>query len=564
MGSWSVAVVDSGVTSEMEARFGASIFDYDYYGRDTDTDAGRSTSHGSRVAEAIELTNGQLERLDLQISNNAETSLSATAVHNALSDVGNLSHAGWQIGAVNMSFGSTSYTWTSSFRSQIALLDGQGVYTVAASGNGGSNSDTEHPIYPAGLSDVISVGSHDGDGNPSSFSRNADGGVHILADGENVPGDDDYGTSYAAPQVTATVSTVQALVDSATGARLSFAEVVDVLQLGGNGPRSAVDPADNATTYYLHDHGGSVTYVLDTYVDPVFSGLEYIASYNDIEATFGRDAGAARDHFIGSGVWEGRIVAFDGLEYIASYSDLRAVFGTDRAAGASHYLDAGRAEGRTVTFDADAYLTANPDVAAAVGGDPDQATLHYITSGAAEGRPTDGTSATSTQTPAVSENGTDFSQGPWSTGYVGVGQSATGTIGYAGDRDWFAADLTAGETVVIQVCGASTGGGTLYDPELYVYDPDSLFIAYDFDSGTGWDAYLALTATTSGTYYLEVDGYASHTGSYTISAASAGTSSFSDLAAGGEGSDRSASSFEEVEIALLADGVPSTDPFGLL
>lgn len=564
MSRWSVAIVDSGVTDETEARFGASLFAYDYYRRDTDTDGGRATSHGSQVAEAVELTNGNLERLDLQVSSDNERALSSYSVNTALRDVANLADSGWNIGAVNMSFGSTSFFWSSPFRSAISLLHSQDVFSVAAAGNGGTSRFLESPIYPARLSNVISVGSHDGEGNPSYFSRNSSWGVHLLADGEDVTGNGITGTSFAAPQVAATVTTMQALVEGVTGDRLSFSEVIDALQQGGSGPRSAPDPADNRTTYFLHDHNGSVEYALARHVDPNFSGLEYIASYSDLEAAFGRDAAAARSHFINTGAWEGRSVDFDGLEYIASYGDLRAVFGTDRAAAASHFLDAGRGEGRRASFDAEAYMTANPDVAAAFGGDPDRATMHYITTGAAEGRATLSSHAASAALPARSEVGADLARDPSTTGGLSGNQSATGTIGQAGDRDWFAVDLSAGETVVIEAQGVSGGGGTLYDPELYVYDSNGSLVTFDFDSGIGTDAYLAFTATASDTYYVEVDGYGEHTGTYNLSVAAASPRALDGLLAGQDPLDREATTFQEVQVALLADGAPSSDPFGLI
>lgn len=566
MGNWSVAIVDSGVTDETEAVYGVSLFDYDYFAGETNTDGGRLTSHGSRVATSIEMTNSSLERLDLQISSDDGSSLSTYAIYNALHDVGNLDNEGWSIGAVNMSFGSSSYYWTSSYQSQISLLYNQGVYSVASSGNSGSTTYTEYPAYPARLSYVISVGSHDGEGNPSWFSQNYSGGVHILADGENYPGPDDYGTSFAAPQVSATVATVQALAEASTGTRLSFDEVIEVLQQGGNGPTSATDPANGTTTYFLHDHDGSVNYVLDTYVDPVFSGLEYIATYSDIEAAFGRDADAARDHFVDAGVWEGRVVAFDGLEYIASYDDLRAAFGTDREAGTGHYLDSGRSEGRAVTFDAEAYLNANPDLDAAFHGDHDLATLHYITAGVDEGRATEGDATTVTVgRSAVSEGATDLPRSTATEGFVGIDQSVTGTIGYYGDRDWFETELTAGQTVVIEARGASSGGGSLYDPELYVRDALGGFVTYNWDSGLGWDAYLAFTPSASGTYFLEVDGYSYHTGTYTLEVSGASNASLTELAAGFDAVDRFAGSFEDVEIGLMADSPSSSgDPFGLI
>jgi hypothetical protein len=564
MGNWSVAIVDSGVTLETEAVYGPSLFDYDYYGQDSDTDGGRISSHGSQVAASIEATNAHLERLDLQITNNSGSLISSIAIRNALHDVNNLASEGWHVGAVNMSFGGYYASWTSYFRSQIALLHDQGVYSVAAAGNYGSRNYFEYPYYPARFGNVISVGSHDGAGNPSWFSQNHSGGVHILADGEDFPNQGSLGTSFAAPQVAATVATMQALVEASTGSRLSFDQVIDGLQQGGHGPRSAVDPADGQTTYFLLDHPGSVTYTLATHVDPHVSWLEYIASYADLEAAFGRDAGAARDHFIHRGVWEGRSVGFDGLEYLASYADLRAAFGTDRGAATSHYLDSGRFEGRTVTFSADDYLAANPDLASVFNGNRDQATEHYITAGAAEGRSPGGQGLAGVDPAAVSEDGTEFDRATSTGGILSVGQSATASIGDDGDRDWYAADLAAGQTVMIQVRGAAGEGGTLFDPDLFVYDSDGFYLAYDFDGGTGHDAQLAFTAPTAGTYYLEVDGYLGHTGGYTLELTQASGTSMDELAAGLDPEDRQPGSFADVQIALLSDGPLSLDPFGLL
>ena len=564
MGNWSVAIVDSGVTHETEAVYGPSLFDYDYYGRDGDTDGGRTSSHGSRVAQSVETTNGELERLDLQISNNSGSLISSLAIRDALHDVNNLANEGWHVGSVNMSFGGYYSSWTSYFRSQIALLHNQGIYSVAASGNYGTRTYLEYPQYPARFGNVISVGSHDGSGNPSWFSQNYSGGVHILADGENFPNGGDFGTSFAAPQVSATVATMQALVEASTGSRLSFGQVIDGLQQGGHGPRSAVDPADGKTTYFLLDHDGSVSYTLATHVDPHVSWLEYIASYPDLEAVFGRDTVAARDHFIHSGVWEGRISEFDGLEYLASYADLQAVFGLDRDAATRHYLDSGRFEGRTVTFDADAYMAANPDIAAVFNGNRDRATEHYITAGAAEGRSPGGQGLMGAGAAPVSEEGTEFERSTTTGARIAVGQSATGMIGAEGDRDWYAADLEAGQTVVVQVHGASDDGGSLFDADLYVYDSAGQYVAYDFDSGTGRNAHLAFTATTGSAYYLEVDGYLGHTGGYEITLSQANAASMDDLAAGVDLADREPTTFSDVRIALLSDGPLSTDPFGVL
>ena len=55
----------------------------------------------------------------------------------------------------------------------------------------------------------------------------------------------------------------------------------------------------------------------------------------------------------------------------------------------------------------------------------------------------------------------DFKANARTTGTVEVGGSATGEIGTRNDVDWFAVELVAGQTYVIDLEGAPTGGGTL-------------------------------------------------------------------------------------------------------
>ena len=49
-----------------------------------------------------------------------------------------------------------------------------------------------------------------------------------------------------------------------------------------------------------------------------------------------------------------------------------------------------------------------------------------------------------------------------------VGETATGDIGTARDRDWFAVELVAGREYQIDLRGSPTDDGTLSDPRLYV------------------------------------------------------------------------------------------------
>ena len=59
-------IVDSGVVDEVEAVYGANADEWDFYYGHAETDGGRTTSHGSVVAQAIEQTNSALARLDLR------------------------------------------------------------------------------------------------------------------------------------------------------------------------------------------------------------------------------------------------------------------------------------------------------------------------------------------------------------------------------------------------------------------------------------------------------------------------------------------------------------------
>lgn len=523
MGVWSVGIIDSGVTDEFEAVYGANMYEYDYYYGNNDTDGSRLTSHGTSVATAIEYTNVDLERIDLQVSNNGGGFFSYRAINSSLTQLINLHDSGYKIGAVNMSWGGNYPVATTVAR--LDLLEARGIIGVAASGNYGNHLMVENAIFPARLSNVIAVGSHDGAGNPTGFSNNNPSDIVVLADGENYPANGDYGTSFAAPQVAATVATAQAYSETILDRRLNYDEAVDVLQLGGAGPRSAIDPADGSTTYFLHTHTGSVEYLFSKYIDPNFSGFEYLASYDDLRAAFGMDAGAARAHLINAGVWEGRDVTFDGLEYVASHGDLIAILGDDRTGGSLHYLSAGRTEGRGISFDGEAYLAAHADLQSAFGSDADAATRHYIQIGYFEGRSTGGVAPSVN---ATSEGATDLPSTISTSGYVGVDQAVTGTV-TSDDIDAYRTYLTAGETVVIEARGAASGGGTLFDPNLYVYDSNGGYISGNWEDGVGQDAYLVFTPTTSGTHYLKVDGYLFYTGSYTLSVASGATADVAAL-----------------------------------
>ena len=113
----------------------------------------------------------------------------------------------------------------------------------------------------------------------------------------------------------------------------------------------------------------------------------------------------------------------------------------------------------------------------------------------------------------------DYSSTTQTTGTVAVGGSAAGEIETSKDFDWFAVDLVAGHTYVIDLEGADSGGGALQDPVLRgLYDADGNRIAgaRDNDGGAGRDARLTFTAATTGAYYIEARGHSNQTGDYTV------------------------------------------------
>jgi hypothetical protein len=100
-------------------------------------------------------------------------------------------------------------------------------------------------------------------------------------------------------------------------------------------------------------------------------------------------------------------------------------------------------------------------------------------------------------------------------GQLAVGGSGSGKIDFAGDRDWFKIQLTAGQLYAINLQGTHGGGGTLADPYLRIEDGNGAQLAVNDNAGTGNpDAQLVYAAATSGTYYL-VAGAAGDTGTGT-------------------------------------------------
>ena len=180
---------------------------------------------------------------------------------------------------------------------------------------------------------------------------------------------------------------------------------------------------------------------------------------------------------------------------------------------------------------------------------------YYVAAGAYGSR-------TGTYTLLVTDVTDDHSAGTGTTGTVAVGGSVAGEVETARDRDWFAVTFEAGETYVIDLEGADSGGGTLDSTVLVgVYDAEGERIAgtRTTDGGEGEDARLVYTATETGTHYIAARGSGQATGTYTVRV---------DAWNGSPAFGQASYAFELAEnasgdtVPVSVDGVTATDPDG--
>lgn len=147
----------------------------------------------------------------------------------------------------------------------------------------------------------------------------------------------------------------------------------------------------------------------------IYNGKDYSAVYDydfylknnlDIKAVYGADDIAALEHFVNTGMDEGRYASeeFDVTVYRNRYKDLRNAFGNDLRQYYIHYINNGKSEGRSgesilrnpITrykgkdyssiYDFKYYIEHNADIKQAYG-DDDMAVLeHFVNTGMNEGR----------------------------------------------------------------------------------------------------------------------------------------------------------------------------------
>jgi Ca2+-binding RTX toxin-like protein len=97
------------------------------------------------------------------------------------------------------------------------------------------------------------------------------------------------------------------------------------------------------------------------------------------------------------------------------------------------------------------------------------------------------------------------------------GPAAASAIDLAGDQDWYAITLVAGESYSFSLTGQ--GGTPLTDAFLSLYSASGQLLSVDDDGGAGLSSLMQYTATASGTYYLSAGGWETTVGGYSVSAA---------------------------------------------
>lgn len=120
----------------------------------------------------------------------------------------------------------------------------------------------------------------------------------------------------------------------------------------------------------------------------------------------------------------------------------------------------------------------------------------------------------------------DFADDARTSAGLGVGQAVDGRIEVAGDEDWLAVSLTAGQGYVFDL----TSSG-LADPYLALFNAAGTLAASDDDGAGGLNARIVLQPTASGTYYLAAMDYASGTGAYRLSATTMNTDDYPETTA---------------------------------
>ena len=119
--------------------------------------------------------------------------------------------------------------------------------------------------------------------------------------------------------------------------------------------------------------------------------------------------------------------------------------------------------------------------------------------------------------------GDDVGVTPGTAGTIAVGDVIGGEFETAGDRDWYAIEVTEGDRIQVSLSGADfvrpdgTTAAATSDTLLRIVDENGNVLASNDDFGGSLDSFLNFTATTTGTIYISAGTYADQgTGGYEV------------------------------------------------
>jgi len=95
-----------------------------------------------------------------------------------------------------------------------------------------------------------------------------------------------------------------------------------------------------------------------------------------------------------------------------------------------------------------------------------------------------------------------------------AGSSLRGTVEVNGDLDTFRINLVAGQEYHLSVEGRATDQGSLPDTYLNLLDAAGTVLAFNDDSGQGYNSFISFTPESSGLFFFQAKGFGSNTGTY--------------------------------------------------
>jgi Bacterial pre-peptidase C-terminal domain len=105
-------------------------------------------------------------------------------------------------------------------------------------------------------------------------------------------------------------------------------------------------------------------------------------------------------------------------------------------------------------------------------------------------------------------------------GRLAVGQTVSGVLAPAGDKDWRRIDLTAGQAYRFSLASDDKAEKPLGDPFLRILNAAGVEQASDDDGGANLNSYLEFTPSVTGHYYIEAAAFGEGgEGAYVLSAA---------------------------------------------